>query len=282
MPTAEEKFTALKQLLKDMDSVLVAFSGGVDSTFLLRVAYDTLKDGVLAVTAGSATYPQAEFDEACALAAGMGVKHLCIFTDELADERFAQNPPERCYYCKHELFGKLRQIAAENNLRWVLDGANADDTGDFRPGMKAGRELGVRSPLLETGLTKQEIRELSRRLGLPTWDKPNMACLSSRFPYGHRITPGKLSQVEQAESFLKARGFREVRVRHHEHIARIEVAARDIPALTASPLREDLLEELKRLGFSYVTVDLAGFRSGSMNEILSEDNKSFQRESAHG
>ncbi|TLM97959.1 ATP-dependent sacrificial sulfur transferase LarE [bacterium] len=275
LPTADEKLTALKHLLKEMESVLIAFSGGVDSTFLLQVAYDTLRDNVLAVTAGSATYPQAEFDEACALAAGLGVKHLCITTDELADERFAQNPPERCYYCKQELFSKLRQIAFKNGLLWVLDGANADDTGDFRPGIKAGRELGVRSPLLEAGLTKQEIRELSRRLGLPTWDKPNMACLSSRFPYGHRITPAKLAQIEQAEAFLKARGFREVRVRHHGHIARIEVPSRDIPVLTVSPFREELLQNMKNLGFAYITVDLAGFRSGSMNEVLSEENKSF-------
>lgn len=268
VPTVEEKLLALKRLLNEMEAVLVAFSGGVDSTFLLQVAFDTLKDRVLAVTAGSETYPQAEFNEACTLAARIGVRHLCITTEELADERFAQNPPERCYYCKQELFAKLLRIAADNNLKFVLDGANADDTGDFRPGMKAGRELGVRSPLLEVGLTKPEIRTLSRQLDLPTWDKPTMACLSSRFPYGHRITADKLAQVEQAEAFIKSQGFRDVRVRHHGHIARIEVDAGNIPALTALPLRLELQQTLKNLGFHYVTIDLAGFRSGSMNEVL--------------
>lgn len=261
------KLDSLKDLLKTMGSVVVAYSGGVDSAFLLKVATDVLGNNSVGVTAASETYPESELKAAAEIAKQMGANHLLIHTAELTNEQFAGNPVDRCYYCKSELFAKLNSIAEEKGFKYVLDGANADDVLDYRPGMRAGKEMGIRSPLQEVGLNKQEIRELSHYLNLSTWDKPSFACLSSRFPYGHRITAAKLNQVEKAEEFLRGLGLKELRVRHHDQIARIEVPKEDFPYITGSIL-DQIIEEFERLGFIYVTLDLKGFRSGSMNEAL--------------
>ena len=266
----EEKLSKLKAVVSKLESVVVAFSGGVDSTLVAKVCYDTLKDKSMAVTARSETYPDFEFKESQKLADEIGIKHLVIDTSELAIEGFANNPPERCYFCKTELFGKLKEIAGEQGFLNVADGANLDDTQEFRPGLQASRELNIRSPLKETGLTKKDIREVSKFLNLPNWDKPAYACLSSRFPYGQSITEEKLSMVSEAEKYLRALGLIQFRVRHHETIARIEVLPEDIHILTNSPVREELSAKFKNIGFTYVTLDLEGYRSGSMNEILSE------------
>ncbi len=251
-----------------MKSALIAYSGGVDSTFLLKIARDTLGTDVLAVTADSPTYPSQEIQEARILARKLSVRHLTIETEEFADSNFVSNPPDRCYYCKKELFSKLRKIARENHLNHILDGSNLDDEKDFRPGMRAAREFGVRSPLREAGLTKEDIRQLSKKLDLATWNKPALACLASRFPYGKSLTNQALSRVGKAEKLLRDMGIGQVRVRDHGHIARIEVTRREINRLLSDSFREKLVEKIKQLGYTYVTLDLEGYRTGSMNEVL--------------
>lgn len=270
----DRKKKKLEQTLKDLKSVLVAFSGGVDSTFLLKAALDTLgAEKVLAVTATSSTYPKSEFQEACRLAEELGARHLVIESEETEIAEFVQNPPNRCYYCKRELFGKLTRIAEQEGFAAVADGSNVDDQSDFRPGGRAAIELGIRSPLREAGLTKADIRELSRDLGLRTWDKPAFACLSSRFPYGTAISSEKLEQVDAAERFLREKGFRQIRVRHHDRTARIEVSPAEMNRFFDEALIREVVAALKRIGYTYVTLDLEGYRTGSMNEVLSENEK---------
>lgn len=269
----ENKFEKLKGILRDLGSVAIAYSGGVDSTFLLKVAHDVLGDKVVAVTAKSSTYPEREFNEAKKYIEQFGAKHIVIVSEELEIEGFAKNPVNRCYFCKKELFTKVGQVAKENGLNYVLDGSNFDDIGDYRPGMKAARELEVVSPLKKAELTKNDIRELSKRLNIPTWNKPSFACLSSRFPYGNEITVGKLSQVEKAEQYLLDMGFRQLRVRHHGDIARIEVAPQDREKFFSLEIMDKIGQEFKKFGFKYVTLDMLGYRTGSMNEVLSEKEK---------
>lgn len=262
------KLDDLRSILGDMGSVLVAYSGGVDSAFLLKVAVDTLGQKALGVTARSDSYPQRELEEATALAIAIGAKHLVVDTHEMASESYISNPSNRCYFCKTELWETLVPIAAERGIAALADGFNADDVGDYRPGAVAAREHGVRSPLLEAGLTKQEIRALSREMDLPTWDKPAMACLSSRVPYGERISREKLEQIDRAEQLLRELGYRQVRVRHHGDVARIELPPADMARFFAEGLAQPVARRVKELGFQYVTLDLQGYRSGSMNEVL--------------
>jgi len=264
----ERKWRLLQEILSGMRSILIAYSGGVDSTLLLKAACDALDGKVLAVTAKSPTYTGRELKDARTIAGSLGARHRVIRSNELKDPGFRANTPDRCYYCKRELFGLLARIAREQKLDFVADGSNADDLSDHRPGRMAAREFGVRSPLEEAGLTKEDIRALSRRLGLPTWDKPPLACLASRFPYGSRITPGKLHRVEMAEEFIRRLGLKQVRVRDHGVLARIEVEPGEIEALLKPRVRKTILERLEELGYSYVTADLKGYRTGSMNEVL--------------
>jgi uncharacterized protein len=272
----EQKLSNLKQIIAQYSSALVAFSGGVDSTFLLKVCLGVLgKDRVLAVTAKSATYPERELNEAIKLAEMLDARHRVIESEELNIPGFSDNPPERCYYCKRELFGKLKKIAEKEGLNFVLDGSNFDDTSDFRPGMKAVKELGVKSPLKEAGLTKDDIRALSREMGLPTWDKPSFACLSSRFPYGEKITREKLERVGRAEEVLRDSGFSQYRVRSHGDMARIEVKPEEMGKFFDRTFREEVATKLKSMGFTYVTLDLLGYRTGSMNEGLKEGEKAL-------
>lgn len=269
----EEKYGCLKDVLQALESVLVAFSGGVDSTFLLKVAHDVLGDKAVGVTATSESYPTQELEEAKRLAAFIGVRHVVIETEELLDPRYTENPTNRCYYCKTELFRRLSPLAEALGLRSIVDGANIDDLNDHRPGRWAAQEYRVRSPLVEAGFGKEEIRLLSQRLGLPTWEKPASPCLSSRFPYGVEITPEQLRMVEAAEAFLRSLGFHQVRVRHHERLARIEVPREELPRLVTSGLAEKIAFHLKALGYLYVTVDLEGYRSGSLNAALRESRE---------
>lgn len=269
---ARTKLAQLREILTSLQGVVVAFSGGVDSSLVLAVARECLKEKCLAATATSETYSHKELDAARAFARKIGAEHCVFETSELGIEGFRENPPDRCYFCKHELFSKLRELAGERGLAHVADGANADDRNDHRPGMRAGAELAVRSPLMEAGITKDEVREISRALGLPTWGRPARACLASRFPYGSAITADKLVQVAAAEDVLDSLGFTQFRVRHHGDVARIEVPADEVPRLVEPGTRAKVVAELKRAGFTYVTVDLQGFRSGSMNEILVGDS----------
>jgi uncharacterized protein len=265
--TLAEKMLRLKEIISDCGGAVIGYSGGVDSTFLAFVANEVLQDKALAVTACSATYPDHEIKAAQDLAQSLNLRHLTIWTDELINDLFAANPPDRCYHCKTELFSKLTEIAQENGLATVFDGANLDDLNDFRPGAKAGKEFGVRSPLKEAGLTKEDIRTLSQEHGLPTWNKPSFACLSSRFPYGERITEDKLLMVGKAEDYLRSLGFGQLRVRLHGSIARIEVEPNELSNVVSSADR--IIAKMKQLGYSYITLDLQGFRTGSMNEVLS-------------
>jgi len=265
---SEQKLTALRNILKPMGRVLVAYSGGVDSAFLLKVAADELGTEALAVTADSPTIPRAELDAAVNLAHELGARHLVVKTDEMANPAFTENSPDRCYHCKTTLFSTLAGIAREQGFDCVLEGSNISDLTDYRPGMKAVEQLNVRSPLREAGLTKDEIRLLSRQAGLPVWDKPAAPCLSSRIPYGSPITLEKLHRIEAAEAFIRQFGFPILRVRDHDQVARIEVPATDIAKLLSEDVATSVQAQLKSLGFQYVTIDMAGFRSGSMNEVL--------------
>ena len=271
MTAAQEKMEHLKKYLKELGSVAVAFSSGVDSTFLLKTARDVVGDKVIAVTAQSCSFPQRELNEAKAFCEKEGIRHMICQSEELEIEGFSKNPPNRCYLCKHELFEKIIKLAKENGIEYVAEGSNMDDNGDYRPGLIAVKELNVKSPLREAKLTKAEIRELSKELGLPTWDKQSFACLSSRFVYGETIDKEKLGMVEKAEQLLLDYGFHQLRVRIHGKLARIEVMPEEFEKLLA--VREEVTAKFKSYGFTYVTMDLLGYRMGSMNETLNLKEK---------
>jgi uncharacterized protein len=272
-PDTQSAYDALRRALREMGRVAVAYSGGVDSSLLLRLAHDELGEGCTGLLAVSETYPRSEVASALALAEHIGARVAQIRTGELDDPSFVANDPDRCYHCKSELWTRFKAYAEEHGLGQVLDGSNADDAQDYRPGRRATAEHGIRSPLLEAGLSKDEIREISRELGLPTWSKPAMACLASRIPYGTPIQPAALARIDAAEGFIRDLGFRQVRVRCHDRIARIELDEDEIPRFLDAPVRRLVDDKLKELGFLYVTVDLRGYRTGSLNEALAEELK---------
>ncbi|MDR2360772.1 MAG: ATP-dependent sacrificial sulfur transferase LarE [Oscillospiraceae bacterium] len=260
------KYEKLKTELESYGSAAIAFSGGVDSTFLLCAAKDVLGDKCIAVTAKSCSFPERELKEAADYAAQIGVKHIIVDSEELDIDGFASNPENRCYLCKNELFTKIKAVAAKHGIAEIAEGSNLDDNGDYRPGLQAVAEHGVKSPLRAVGLGKAEIREISRELGLPTWDKQSFACLSSRFPYGTSITAERLRQIDKAEQYLLDLGLKQVRVRHHGTLARIETDEPGFATLAELPVRRKLYAEFKRIGFVYTAIDLLGYRTGSMNE----------------
>ncbi len=262
------KYKHLRAILKKMGRFILAYSGGVDSTFLLKAAQETKGCEVLPVTAVSETYTKQELSEAKKYARGNKQGHIIMQTEELKNKDFKNNPPERCYFCKAELFSKMLGIAREKNIKWLADGANADDFRDFRPGLRAASEAGVRHPLAEAVFTKADVRLLSKKIGLKTWDKPAAACLASRIPYYNEITIKKLVTVEKAEKLLKNMGLKQVRVRHYGDTARIEIDADKFKILLSQKNRMRIVNGLKKLGFKYITLDIEGFRSGSMNEVL--------------
>ena len=272
MNALKDKLEELEAVVAPYGSALVAFSGGVDSSLALAVAAKALsKESVLAVTSNNETYLPSELEGAKALALSLGVEHLVVNTRELDDPNYAKNPANRCYFCKSTLYSDLAKIAEEKGFRCVIDGANKDDEGDYRPGREAAKELGVISPLSVVRMSKDEVRELAKFLGLPSWDKPALACLSSRFPYGQEITPEKLAQVARAEEFMRSRGYKQVRVRHHGEIARLEIGPDELEK--AFKQREEISTELTAAGFLYVTLDLVGYTPGSLNATLKKPGK---------